>query len=110
MPSSPDSHPMMSTHHYHHNQQLYQTAPQWKNPPNVNGNNNIYQNEQRLENSVHQQRPTMTTTPTKFPQTFPFLPTLPPKEISSPEVSNFQGKCNLLFLLQTHDGLFHLKF
>ncbi|CAG9799061.1 unnamed protein product [Chironomus riparius] len=90
MPSSPDSHPMMSTHHYHHNQQLYQTSAQWKNPQNGNGNNNIYQNEQSLENSVHQHKPTMTTTSTKFPQTFPFLPTTPPKEISIPEVSNFR--------------------
>lgn len=95
MPSSSDSHSMMSTHHYHHNQQLYQTAPQWKNSQNVNGNSNIYQTEQRLENSIHQQRPTITTTPTKFPHTFPFLPTIPPKEISSSPLSDFQGETNL---------------
>lgn len=96
MPSSPDSYPMMSTHHYHRDQQLYQTAPQWKNPSNANGNNNIHQIEQRPENSIYQQRPT-TTTPTKFPQTFSFVPTIPPKEISPMPLSNFQGKCICCF-------------
>ncbi|XP_070496746.1 probable serine/threonine-protein kinase MARK-A [Chironomus tepperi] len=89
-PSSPDSYPMMSTHHYQHSQQLYQTAPPRKNPSSALGNNNMYQTEQRLENSIHQHRPTMTTTPTKFPQTFAFLPTIPPREISSSGSSNFQ--------------------
>lgn len=80
---------MMSTHHYHYDQQLYQTAPQWKNPININGNNNIHHTELRPESLIHQQRPT--TTPTKHPQTFSFLPTIPPKEISPLPLTNFQG-------------------